>query len=456
VRCVRAWVMRATPLNTLLIAIDSLRADHLGCYGYHRDTSPNLDALARDGALFARMFAPGIPTQPSFSTIYTGQYPLTHGIVSHGGNETLGSEHPFFTEALQRAGFVTCAVDNMYSMRPWFARGYEFYIDPSHRAKMRLSVSCEGINRRAVPWLRAHAQAPFFLMVHYWDTHTPYQPPPRLRHRYYDGDPTGAQFASLKAMKTAPLGDIWANQWLAPLSQKLWRGREVRDAEYVVALYDACIRYVDGAVGALLAALEETGAAADTLVIATSDHGEMMYRHGIYFDHHGLYNPNIRVPFIVRWPGRIAAGQRRDEMFELVQVAPTILEAAGAAVSDTIEGKSLTPLLLGTDAAVPSTDRVVSEESTWQVKWCLLRGQRKLILAREPDLYGGPMRELYDLAQDPDELRNVVDERPAEVAELEAELEEWIARMVNKNRLERDPLLTHGMTLGKRWAEGKY
>jgi arylsulfatase len=444
------------PLNVLFIAIDSLRADHLGCYGYHRDTSPNLDALARQGLLFGGMFAPGIPTQPSFTTMYTGQYPLTHGIISHGGTETLRPERPFFTEELQRTGLVTCAVDNMYSMRPWFARGYEFYIDPSHRAKMSLAVSCEGINRRAIPWLRAHAQTPFFLFVHYWDTHTPYHPPPRLRHRYYDGDPTREQFTSLEPMKSAPLGDIWANQWLAPLAKKVWHGRVIRDAEYVVALYDACIRYVDGAVGALLAALEETGAADESLVIVTSDHGEMMYRHGIFFDHHGLYNPNIRVPFVVRWPGRIRAGQRRDEMFELVQVAPTILEAAGAAIPDAMEGKSLAPLLLDADTAAPSTDRVISEECTWQVKWCLLREERKLILAREPDLYGRPMRELYHLTQDPGELRNIADDRPSEVAELECELEEWIARTLERNGLERDPLLTHGMTLGKRWAEGKY
>lgn len=444
-----------TPLNVLLIAIDSLRADHLGCYGYRRDTSPNLDALAREGVLFTRMFAPGIPTQPSFTTIYTGQYPLTHGIISHGGTETPRPDSPFFTEELQRAGFVTCAVDNMCSMRPWFARGYEFYIDPSQRVKLGMSVTCEGINRRAIPWLRAHARAPFFLMVHYWDTHTPYQPPPRLRHRYYGSDPTRPEFTSLEPMRSAPLGDIWANQWLAPLSKKLWHGREIRDAEYVVALYDACIRYVDGAVGALLSTLEETGAAEDTLVIVTSDHGEMMYRHGIFFDHHGLYNPNIRVPFVVRWPGRIAGGQRRDEIFQLVQVAPTILEAAGAPVSDAIEGESLARVLLDAEAAASSTDRVISEECTWQVKWCLLRGQRKLIQAREPDLYRRPMCELYDLAQDPDELRNVADERPTEVAELKAELEEWIAHLLAQNGLERDPLLTHGMTLGKRWAEGK-
>ncbi|UCH33769.1 MAG: sulfatase-like hydrolase/transferase, partial [Armatimonadota bacterium] len=236
--CVVPGLVEHVPFNILLITIDSLRADHLGCYGYGRDTSPNLDALAGQGTLLTRMFAPAVPTQPSFTTIYTGQYSLTHGIISHGGTEQLGPDHPFVTEELRKAGLVTCAVDNLYSMRPWFARGYEFYIDPSHRAKMRLSVTCEGINRRAIPCLRAHADEPFFLLVHYWDTHTPYEPPARLRHRYYDGDPTGDEYSTLEPMRTAPLGDIWREQWLTPLSRKRWRGREIRDAEYVVALYD--------------------------------------------------------------------------------------------------------------------------------------------------------------------------------------------------------------------------
>jgi len=443
-------------MNILLIALDSLRADHLGCYGYHRDTSPNLDALAAQGAVLTGMFAPAIPTQPSFATIYTGQYSLTHGIISHGGPETLRPDSPFFTEGLQRAGLVTCAVDNMYSMRPWFARGYEFYIDPSHRAKMRLSVTCEGINRRALPWLRHHARAPFFLMVHYWDTHTPYQPLARLRHRYYDGDPTRADFTSLEPMRTAPLGDVWRDRWLAPLSRKLWGGREIRDAEYVVALYDACLRHVDEAVGALLSALEDSGEADDTLVIATSDHGEMMYRHGVFFDHHGLYNATIRVPFIARWPGRIAPGQRFADAVELVDLAPTLLEAAGAGIPEAMEGRSLAPLLTGSGNPAVARERVISEECTWQAKWCLLRGQRKLIVAREPDLYGGPMRELYDLTDDPQELSNMAERRPAEAADLEAELEDWIAHMLEKNGLDRDPLITHGATLGKRWAEGKF
>jgi len=451
-------------MNILLIAIDSLRADHLGCYGYHRDTSPNLDALARQGMLFTRMFAPAIPTQPSFTTTYTGQYSLTHGIISHGGDETLNSESPFFTEGLQRAGIVTCAVDNMHSMRPWFARGYEFYIDPSHRAKMRLSVSCEGINRRALPWLRSHARAPFFLLVHYWDTHTPYLAPARLRHRYYSGDPTRAEFVTLEPMRTAPLGDIWAEQWLGPLARKLWRGREIRDAEYVAALYDACIRYVDEAIGALLSALDDARVADDTLVIVSSDHGEMMYRHGIFFDHHGLYNANIRVPFIVRWPGRIRADQRQRELAELVDVAPSLLEAVGAAIPEAMEGRSLMPLLTGAGVTMPPRERIVSQECTWQAKWCLLQGERKpclersrkIIVAREPDLYGRPMRELYDLGQDPDELHNLAQERPDEARELEDQLEEWIARMLEKNGLDHDPLKTHGTTLGKRWAQGKY
>jgi arylsulfatase A-like enzyme len=443
-------------MNILLVALDTVRADHLGCYGYPRDTSPNMDALARQGVVLDRWFTPAIPTQPSFATIYSGQYPLTHGVISHGGAEALPADSPFFTENLQQAGLVTCAVDNLYSMRPWFARGYEFYIDPSHRAPLRLSVSGKGINSRALPWVRAHAREPFFLLVHYWDTHTPYQPPARLRHRYYDGDPTEARFTTLEGMRTAPLGDVWSETWLAPLSRRLWGGREIRDAEYVVALYDACVRYVDEAVGDLLSALEDGGVADDTLVIVTADHGEMMYRHGIFFDHHGLYNGNLRLPFIARWPGRIAPGRRRDELLETVSLAPTLLAAAGAQTPAAMEGASILALLTGEGTPGPPNERVVAAECTWQCKWCLLRDRRKLILAREPDLYGCPRRELYDLSSDPDELHDLAPGQPDRADEMEAELERCIAHMLERNHLDHDPLTTHGTTLGKRWAEGRF
>src|SRR3972149_10241390 len=115
-------------LNVLLITVDTLRADHLGCYGYDRPTSPNIDKLASQGALFERFFCAGIPTQPSYTTMLTGQHPITHGVVAHGGKTELEKEAPFLPQLFLDGEYTTCAVDNMVQERAWFIRGYELHI----------------------------------------------------------------------------------------------------------------------------------------------------------------------------------------------------------------------------------------------------------------------------------------------------------------------------------------
>lgn len=433
-------------MNVLLVAIDTLRADHLGCYGYRRQTSPNLDAFAGQGVLLERFYTPAVPTQPSHTTTYTGQYPITHGIVSHGGEASLSEDAPFLTELLQRADYTTCAVDSLRAMKPWFGRGYEFYIDPSLRLPHRHAATCEDINARAIPWLRRHAGEKFFLFVHYWDPHTPYLPPQRYRGLYYHGDPTDPARDTLAPLRDQPFGEWWLRGWLSEFPQPL------RDAEYIVAMYDGEIRYADDGVGELLDALEHTGAGADTLVIVFSDHGENMYRHGVFFDHHGLYEGAIHCPLIARLPGRLSAGRRVPHLVQHVDLAPAILRACGVAVPAEMEGTDIFPLMTG-DSDAPLYDKLVTEECTWQAKWALRTDEYKLIVSREKgrDLHGMPPRELYHLPTDPCELSNLAEQRPEIAAVLEGELEQWIARMMRKNGLPQDPLTAQGVTLGKRW-----
>src|SRR5690349_18739016 len=123
-------------MNIIFIVIDTLRASRLGCYGYGKPTSPTIDRLASEGARLARCFAPGIPTTPAHTTLFTGLHPLTHNIVTHGGSVDLDRSTPMLTELLQNAGYTTAAVDNLYDIKPWLARGYEFYINPAFRHKL--------------------------------------------------------------------------------------------------------------------------------------------------------------------------------------------------------------------------------------------------------------------------------------------------------------------------------
>jgi arylsulfatase len=428
-------------MNVIVIAIDTLRADHVGCYGYERPTSPHMDGLAAESVLFEQHIAAAIPTHPSFTTFNTGQFSATHGVVAHGGHHSIPREAPWLPSLLNKAGYTTCAVDNLSQWRMDFHRGFEFYIDPTQRSALSIQANNRSLNKRVLPFLEQHKDEQFYLFVHYWDPHTPYLPPRAYRKLFYQGDPCDPSHRSLEGMEERhPLGKLWRETWFSQL------GGDIRDAAYIEALYDGEIRYCDEGVGQLLDAVDRLGLSDDTVVVLTSDHGEMMYRHGIFFDHHGLYEGNLHVPLMIRAPG-LSPG-RIPGLTATVDVAPTVLDLCGIEAPEDMEGISLAPWLRGDTAGNPR-DFVVSQESTWQMKWALRTERHKFILSREADSYGTPMRELYDLKNDPAELHSIVEEEGDLAAALEAQLEGWVAEKMEQNGLKQDPLITHGLSLGK-------
>lgn len=441
-------------MNILLIAVDTLRARQLSCYGYPYPTTPAIDALAREGVLFEQMIASAIPTHPAFTTLYTGQHPMTHGIVAHGGDADLSRNAPFLPQILLKNGWTTCAIDNLAGAKPWFFRGYEFYIDPSRKRSLGLMVSCEQQNARAVEFVRNHADETYCLFVHYWDPHTPYLPPEKYRRIFYEGDmatATDPKNRSLEPLWKHPLGQAWKDTWFKSL------GGNITDAEYVRALYDGSVRYVDDGIHDLLSALDESGRADDTLVILMGDHGECLGEHGVWYDHHGLYEENIHVPFILRCPGRIPSGIRIPETVRSMDIAPTILDLAGQAVPPEMDGNSLLPYIQPPSERKqepPTLERVITSECTWQAKWSLRTDAYKFILARSVDFYGSPTRELYDRHADPFETRNIAEEKPEIATELESELEGWIAAEVARLGRSGDPVTEQGRDkFAERWRK---
>lgn len=431
-------------MNILLIVVDTLRADHLGCYGYLQPTSPNLDRLAADGVVFQRCFAPGIPTTPAHTTLYTGLHPISHGVVSHGGKYDLDRKTPVLAELLQKAGYTTAAVDNLFDVKPWLARGYEFYINPAFHHNLRLLVSCEEINARAIEWLRDHRDERFFLFVHYWEPHTPYLPPLRYRKFYpTDRDPFSGPDTMARARRQ-PIWGMFHDIWFDKLGP-------VRDADYISSLYDAEVLHADEGAGGLLQALSELGLDDETMVLVMGDHGESLTTHDIYFDHHGLYEETVRVPLIVRWPGHAPKGLRVQPMVTHADLLPTICEAANARKPDRLDGQSILGLMRGEHE--PIRTEVHACECTWQAKWCLRTQAHKLILSREPDRHGMPMRELYDLAADPGETRNLAEQETELTEQLSRRLEEWIACSMAKAGRAVDPLIEQGISLGRNWDQ---
>lgn len=429
------------PVNILIVVADALRADHLGCYGYQHLTSPHLDALAASGVVCERLFCEATPTQPSFTTLYTGQHPLTHGIIAHNDQAVLSREAPFLTELLLQAGYTTCAVDNLARARPWFERGYEFYIDPSLRHVLPLAVTGDELNARALPWLRAFGQEPFFMLVHFWDTHYPLVPPERYRGLFYNGrDPHDPANHSLERWWDHPLGMMARDTWLRD------RGGLITDANYIIALYDQEIRYLDDAVGALIGTVDDLGVRERTLIVVMADHGESMTEHGIFFEHHGLYDCTTRVPFIMSWPGRLRAGLRLPQLLHSSDIAPSLLDAAELPAPESMDGRSFWGLATGREQK-GGHERVITAECTVQAKWSLRTHQHRLILSREPDYYGNPTRELYDLASDPGEEHNIAEVDGPTAEALESELEDWIATRLRALGKTADPVSAQGTSM---------
>ena len=434
--------------NIILISADSLRANHLGCYGYSLPTSPNIDAFASQGALFEKVFAPGIPTQPSHTTIFTGQHPVTHGIVAHGGKAKLGRGTPFLPEMLLENGYTTCAVDTLFRERIWFGRGWEYIIDPSLHHLFYASVTQEELNDRAIHWMKTVPKGPFFMFIHYWDVHYPYTPPDRMRGLFYKGgNPTDPNNHELDEWWEHPVGAMARDTWLRT-SNGL-----ITDPNYVTALYDRELRYLDEGIAALSDALDKLGLAENTMVVLLADHGESMTDHRIFYDHYGLHDCVVQVPTIIRWPGgKLKAGTRFALPRQLFDISPTLLEAAGSELPDDLDGKSFLGQLTGQEE--PSGyDKVIGCESTWQSKYYLRTNKYKFILARYPDLLGNPDRELFDLEADPGEDHNIAAENPQIVAEMEKELEGWIAAKMEAAGRSEDPVRKEGPVAVEIWEQ---
>ena len=264
------------------------------------------------------------------------------------------------------------------------------------------------MNDRAIHWMKTVPKGPFFMFIHYWDVHYPYTPPDRMRGLFYKGgNPTDPNNHELDEWWDHPVGAMARDTWLRT-SNGL-----ITDPNYVTALYDREIRYLDDGIAALSHALEQQGMAENTLVMLLADHGESMTDHRIFYDHYGLHDCCVHVPMIVRWPaGNL---KHRQPLRALPAVDGRHAHLARSRRQRTAR-RTRRPEL---PAAVDRSGRtlrirpVIGLESTWQSKYYLRTDRYKFILARYPDLLGNPDRELFDLQADPGEDHNIAEERAA-------------------------------------------
>ena len=428
---------RAPRASAVLITIDTLRADRLGCYGYARPTSPHIDALARQGMRFERARTTLPRTTQSIASILTGRLPKTHG--ARGLFARLPEANLTLAEALRQAGYRTAAVVSNTFLRPGqgFEQGFDSYDNPESRWD---ADSAGAVTDAAIAWLgRAPQDRPFFLWVHYLDPHWRYEPDPSWAHLF------DASFSEPFTVYQ----DLDARRYT--------KGRLIfdppltaRQEDHVRALYDGEIAQTDAAVGRLLERLDRL--ASPLLVVLTSDHGESLGEHGYHFAHgEYLYEEGLRVPLLVRFPGAVAAGTTNDGMALNIDVAPTIVALLGV---DRLQGVEGRPLLVPAAASAPpgaspparfmaAEGRPFSwAESDFQLihpenprffirgprgRWSsACDGRYKLIHIPVP---GGEMLELYDLRDDPGEARNRIDD-PA-LAEVRQRLLHEVTRFAD-------------------------
>ena len=424
--------------SAILISIDTLRADHLGCYGHERDVSPTIDRLAASGALFVNDLSTSSWTLPAHMSMLTSLYPSFHKMEKGGrlGSVRLDDSETTLAELLQPAGWATAGiVAHPFLSGKWgFDAGFDVY--------RRYTTQAEAQTDRAILWLEWHQfqvnrglrEPQFFLFLHYLDPHETYNPPPPYATKFfpdYEGSFTPRdKFVTLFSGEPFPNDD---------------------DFRYAVSLYDGEINYTDAQLGRFFAKLAALGRTDSTLIVLTSDHGEELKDHGSMGHKSSLYQEQARVPLILSHPKAIAPGRRITASVSAVDIMPTILDVLGQPPLVKAQGVSLLPYLQAEPAGAKqlASRNLFTEMGPLGVQWegsshqKAIRNERYKLIVN----YDQPSKQLFDWIDDPLEKTDVYEARKntTEVRDLEAQLDGFIrngsaynAAFREKNQIEID------------------
>jgi len=365
--------------NVFLVVIDSLRFDHLGCYGYLRETSPAIDTIASEGVMFEKVISQSSWTKPSVASLLTSTYPETHGVKSI--KDRLATHETFLPTILKKFGYVTgCIQTNPFlSTESGFNQDFDFYLELFDKTPGRYKPRINDAINAVCDWLDQFIHNRFFLYLHVLDTHNPYAPPKEF-NRFGDTE---------------------------------------RD------LFDGEVRLVDYYIGLIRRYLALKKLQDKTLFIITSDHGEEFGEHGYRYHAKHLYEEVLHVPLIFSSPALIPSGLSIPTQVRSIDILPTILELLGIPPLAKHQGESLLTLLnLAPTPARPAIsqigEQVFSEEKTELVS--LTTENYKLIWNKKTDI-----QELYYLLQDPGEEKNIAEEEKEKTHQLKSQLKKFLS-----------------------------
>ncbi|RKN86819.1 sulfatase [Paenibacillus ginsengarvi] len=410
--------MAAKKPNVIVFGIDSLRRDHMSSYGYSRLTTPHLDKIAAEGVLFEQHFSPSIPTTPAYAAMLTGMDVFGTDVVALRHQGPLGGHVRTLAEVLGDSGYNTTCIG--FTGNP-SSRGFQNYLNYEswHPDETGRAPKAQNLNNVAIPELERLAgdDKPFFLFLRHMDPHSPYLPPQPYERTFYGADEKDPDNSAMEPVYNfKPFADFL----------KSWIPEGVTDPEYVTAQYDGAVAYMDACIQSIFAKLDALNLTEETLIVITADHGETLYEHDCYFDHHGLYDCTLVVPLIIKYPGKVPAGKRFKGVSLIQDIMPTVLDLLEIDSGIDFDGQNLVKWLRG--EPINHISEFYITECTWMRKHGWRTPEWKLIRALEPDFHFKPEVELYNLIQDPEENVNVAEQEPEVVALLEKRMQDYIAK----------------------------
>jgi len=447
-------------VRILFIDIDTLRPDHLGCSGYHRATSPNIDEVAARGARFTNVYASDVPCLPSRTALVTGTFGIRNGVNNHGGAAadlvSRGADRSFFNQwvttslpsVLMRAGLHTASISS-FPIRhgaTWWSTGF---MESMNLMRGFGIERADEVLPGALDWLDRRGPADdWFLHVHLWDPHTPYNVPESFGNPFAD-DPIPAWHTEEVRARNWDLPgphsaqEPWGfrpDEWGPPGPRSPWNLATDEDVKQIFDGYDVGVRYADDAVGHLGNKLADLGILDDTAIWISSDHGEGFGELGVYADHQGADEATAHIPAIVAWPGMPPSVQ--TGLHYHLDVAATVVDLAGVRRPRAWDGTSVrADLEAATDAA--GRDHLVLTQGAWTAQRGLRRGDHLYLRTLHDGFHADwPDEMLFDVVADPHEQTNLGDQDPTTTASLRETLDEWLSIQLERSYASRDPLLT--------------
>ncbi len=405
-------IRSGAPFNIVLVTADTLRADKLGCYGNTRIRTPNIDRMAEEGVLFENATTVVPLTLPVHSSIFTGTYPMYHGVRDNGGYY-LDSKHATLAESLKEKGYATGGFVAAFVLdSKWgLSQGFDRYFDDFDFSKYE-TVSLDSVQRRgdevlaeALGWMDSAREGPFFSWIHLYDAHTPYEPPEPYLSQYGQG----------------------------PFQR-----------------YDGEVAYVDSLIGELTSWLETKGLAETTIVAFMRDHGESLGQHQETSHAFFIYDATTHVPFILKFPSGKSSRQRVAAQVSVIDLMPTLLDLVGVQIPGAVQGQSLLELATG---QVDDLNLLAYSESYYprnHYGWSELKSLRD----GKFHYIAAPRPELFDLAKDPLQQNNLAPKRARTVSQYQAKLEEMMERYSAEGIEDQAPLTLDAETTAQLAALG--